>query len=535
MDFLFEIENKYQGKNILIVSHGLPIAMMHAGAEGMDIKTASVHYGHKEYSYAYAEYRALPFVSFPHNTSYELDLHRPYIDEVELVDTDSAPLQRVPEVLDGWVESGSMPFAEYHYPFENKKEFEAQFPADFIAEYIAQTRTWFYYMHVMAATLFGNVSFRNVVTTGNVLAEDGSKMSKSKGNYTDPLLNIDIWGADALRFYLMESVVMQAEDMRFSDMELREMHNRVVNILWNVFRFYETYKDAYEEKHNPYESKHVLDRWILVKLNNVIRAVTEHLEQYDTVKSCREIRGFIGDFSTWYIRRSRERFKSSDEEDKQYALATTNHILREFSKLIAPFTPFLAESIYCGTSGEKESVHLESWPEAHRETSDERQILEDMEHVRRVVSLVLEARMKAGVKVRQPLALLKIKSKITRLKNNQALLQLIKDEVNVKEVVFEEDIEGEVALDTQITDELREEGDVREFLRYIQELRKKHNLMPTEKAELIVETDDSGKSFVNKYEQKIREVALLSDVCFDRTKGDSVTVGKHSYTFSFKK
>ena len=293
-----------------------------------------------------AEMKELDFVPLPHNEDYELDLHRPYIDEIDLICGDAncrGDMKRVPEVLDGWFESSAMPFAEYHYPFENKEQFEKRFPGDFVTEYIAQTRTWFYYMHAIAAMLFDDVSFKNVISTGNILAEDGSKMSKSKGNYTDPLANLDKYGADALRYYLMTSPVMQAEDVKFTDEEIKDAHNKLINILLNTFKFFDLYQKNYDGKTRGENSENVLDKWILAKLNILTEEVTQGLESYNTVKSGRPIKDFVNEFSTWYVRRSRDRVKGDDEADKQFALATMKHVLIELVK-----NNGAVYSFYCG-------------------------------------------------------------------------------------------------------------------------------------------------------------------------------------------
>ena len=305
----------------------------------------------------------LSFVPLPHNRNFILDLHKPYIDEIDLLCLDcGGETKRVPEVLDGWFESSSMPFAEYHYPFENKEQFEKSFPGDFVVEYIAQTRTWFYYMHAIAGMLFGNASFKNVISTGTILAEDGSKISKSKGNFTDPMINIDKFGADALRYYLMANPVMQSEDVCFSDLELKEIHSKIINILWNSYKFYDLYKGEYDGKTEARESKNVLDVWILSLLDSLIVEVTNNLDNYNTTKAGRPIKNFVNDFSTWFVRRSRDRVKGDDEKDKQCALAVMGCVLNELSKIIAPMMPFIAEGIYKGLGlGKKESVHLEEW------------------------------------------------------------------------------------------------------------------------------------------------------------------------------
>ncbi|KKT80826.1 MAG: Isoleucine-tRNA ligase, partial [Parcubacteria group bacterium GW2011_GWF2_44_8b] len=405
---------------------------------------------------------------------------------------DGQPLKRIPEVIDGWVESGSMPFAEYHYPFEGEKEFKKHFPADFIAEYIAQTRTWFYYMHAVAALLFDSVSFRNVVTTGTILAEDGSKMSKSKSNYTDPMTNLDLFSADALRYHLMSSVVMQAEDIRFINDEVRQVHNQVLNIIWNSFKFYELYANG-EYSNVPHASTCVLDRWILSRLDELTKIVTLGMNAFDTVRATRPMKEFISDFSTWYIRRSRDRFKGDDQEDKAFAIVTTRYVLLELSKLMAPIMPFIAEDIYqkIRKSGDRESVHLEDWPTVKRPfsllsffalKSSDRDIIEDMKETRRIVSLALEARSRANIKVRQPLNELRIRNK----KLGGEFLVLIADEINVKKVVVDTNLNEEVKLDTNLTEELIEEGKIRDAIRMIQDLRKDKGLKPSDKMDYEV-------------------------------------------------
>src|SRR3989344_3319477 len=342
---LTELEREHKGKTILIISHGTPLWLLHAAATGASKEEAVRRYK-REYP-VHGEIETLSYVPIPVNSEYELDLHRPYTDSIVLVDEEGKEYERIKEVVDCWVESGCMPFAEYHYPFENKEEFEKRAPGDFIAEYIAQTRTWFYYLHAIGVILFDRLTFRNVVTTGTIVAADGSKMSKSKGNYTGPLELIALYGADALRLYLMSSPVMQAEDLRFRDEDVRDAHNRVIGILWNSYKFFELYSHEFDGSAEARKSAHVLDRWILARLDETIEEMTDAMESYDTPRACRAIRAFVDDYSTWYVRRSRERVKSEWHE-KQFALATQREVLLTFSKLIAPIMPFLAESIYRG-------------------------------------------------------------------------------------------------------------------------------------------------------------------------------------------
>src|SRR3989339_47994 len=515
-EFLYETEKKYSGKNILIISHEYPVWMLYSSALGLNEKEAIKAREEKDDFINTGEFMELPFVPLPHDKNFTLDLHRPYIDEVELVCPDcGVEMKRTPEVLDGWVESSAMPFAEYHYPFENKEQFEKRFPGDFVAEYVAQTRTWFYYMHAIAGIIFGDVSFKNVISTGNILGEDGTKMSKSKGNYTDPMINMDKYGADALRYYLMTSPIMQAEDIKFADEEIKDAHNKVINILLNTFKFFELYQSEYDGKTKCEDSENVLDKWILAKLNILMREVTEGLENYNTVKSGRPIKDFINEFSTWNGRRSRDRVKGDDEKDKQSALATMREILNELAKLIAPIMPFMAEEIYRGVgAGDKESVHLEEWVKKVESGKWKvESLIEEMDEVRKIVSLGLEARAKAGIKVRQPLKKLKVKSyKVHKVKKE--MLDLIKDELNVKEIIFDDKILGEVELDTVITPELKEEGELREIVRGLQDLRKKSGLNPGQKIVLLVQAEKQAREFMEKFAEEIKKSAGLEKLEF---------------------
>jgi isoleucyl-tRNA synthetase len=448
----------------------------------------------------------------PQNEVGEVDVHRPWIDELAFVDERGEKYTRVPEVVDCWVESAAMPYAT-----------AVGFPADFIAEYIAQTRTWFYYLHTLGVLLKGRSAFKAVVSTGTILAVDGEKISKSKGNYTDPMELMDQYGADALRFYLMGSVVMQGEDLAFSDEGVREAHNRVVGILRNCLSFFALYKDEYEWKTKGGESPHILDRWIFARLAACTKEMTEAMDAYDLPRVCREVRAFVEDYSTWYIRRSRERVKGENFEDKQHCLAAQRKVLLTLSKFIAPLMPFLAEEIYRAVGGEKESVHLESWEDAQVKKDDAR-IIEEMEKVRYIVSLALEQRAKANIKIRQPLSKLLITN--DSLHTRSGLLALVRDEVNVKEVVFQKSLAQEVALDTFITPELKEEGAYRELVRAVQDLRKARGLTIADRVELSIDTDAAGRAFVEKYVAQLTKAALLSGVRFAPVKnGEKVTIG----------
>jgi len=499
---LFELERTHKNETILIVGHEYTVWLAECVARGATVEQCIDIRGTETDYVKNAEIREVDLAPFPHNKEYELDLHRPYIDEVELIAEDGAALVRTPEVVDCWVESGSMPFASEHYPHENEEVVKRRYPGDFIAEYIAQTRTWFYYMHALGVLLFGAPSFKNCVTTGTILAADGSKMSKSKMNYTDPLDDMDKYGADAARLYLLGSVVMSAEDLSFKEEELRESHNRFVNMLWNSFKFYSMHADNEGDIKRP-KSKHALDTWVLTRLDAVVQEMTTYMDAYDTVRASRSARDFVADLSQWYIRRSRDRFRSDDADDKQAALATTRYVLHVFSRLIAPITPFIAEGLYRGVGSEEDSVHLAAWPE--QEGKVDETTITDMEEVRRIASLALEARQTEGVKVRQPLATVTVKR--TVLDGKEALLELLKDEINVKAVVFDADIEQEVVLDTSLTDELILEGQVRDVIRAVQDARKKAGLSPEDTISIKVAADEQGMKLIAAAEPELKRVA----------------------------
>ncbi|MEK7064823.1 MAG: isoleucine--tRNA ligase, partial [Patescibacteria group bacterium] len=372
----------------------------------------------------------------------ELDLHKHLADKIRLkCKKCGSHMSRIPEVVDCWVESASMPFAEFHYPFENKETFKKRFPGQYIAEYIAQTRAWFYYMHVMAGLLFDDISFKNVVCTGTILNEKGEKLSKSKMNYTDPWVIIERYGTDALRYYLLASPVMQADDLYFNDNEVKEVYNKVINLLWNVVEFYKMYSENSANGLRPANSANVLDKWIMARLNELVKVVTEEMDKYNTVKAGRPIKDFIDDLSTWYVRRSRDRFKIGNEEDKQSAIATLREVLLTLSKIMAPFTPFMAEKMYLELGGELESVHLEKWPQINDKMINDK-LIEQMIQARKVVEMGLALRAEAGIKVRQPLSKFSIFPDKVRdpafhrdnFQFSKEMMQIIADELNVKKV-----------------------------------------------------------------------------------------------------
>lgn len=506
MDVLVETDEKYEGKNVLIVSHEYPLWAIVAGVSGMNKEdTVRIKEESGDDFMKNAEVREIEFKPFPHNEDWELDLHRPYIDEIIFPCDCGGEMERIPDVFDCWIESGSMPFAQFHYPFENKDEFKNNFPADFIAEGIDQTRGWFYTSLVISTALFGKSPYKNVVVNGLVMAEDGKKMSKRLKNYPETWDILNKYSADALRYYMLASPIVHGEDLNFSEKGVDEVQKKVIGRTLNVLSFYKLFEDR--DINADSKSKNILDKWIISRLCQTIQEIDESMESYELDRAVRPIGIFVDDLSTWYLRRSRGRFKGEDLDDKNNALATLRFVLIEFAKAIAPAMPFLAENIYREVGGEKESVHLEDWSSAD---GVDKNILREMEEVRKIVSLGLEARATAGLKVRQPLSKLKVKSK--NLKDE--LTALIKDEVNVKDVVFDIAINEEVELDTEITPQLKKEGRFREFVRFVQDMRKKEKFTPSDLAIINIETDSNGKALVEEFMDELKTATPIKSVNF---------------------
>ncbi len=453
------------------------------------------------------------------------DLHKHIVDTITF-EKDGKTYTRVPDVLDTWFDSGSMPYAEVHYPFENKEKFEASFPAEFIAESQDQTRAWFYYLHVLAVSLFGKPAYKNVIVNGIVLAEDGKKMSKKLQNYPDPNTLLEKYGADALRYYLLTSPVMMAENLNFSEAGVREMYNKLVNTLWNVCEFYELFAEKGKSKNVKVKRENILDRWIITKLNILVKEVTEGMEAYKLAEASRPIVEFVTELSQWYVRRSRDRFKGDDASDKEAALQTLQTVLLTLSKVMAPFTPFIAETLYQKVGGEMESVHLEDFPVYNKKEVDGG-VLEEMTHVRKVVEMGLALRASAGIKVRQILS----KLYFSGVTLSDAAKEIVADEMNVKKVVEEmpgtsefitlkEDGSVTVGLDTQMTDELKKEGLVREIIRAVNQMRKEQGLTVEDMVTLYWHTEDTQlQSVFENYGKEIATGVLAYEMVEKNNEG----------------
>ncbi|NLA08387.1 MAG: isoleucine--tRNA ligase [Parcubacteria group bacterium] len=464
------------------------------------------------------------------------DLHKHFIDKIELkCEKCGGVMKRIPDVLDCWFESGSMPYAQMHYPFENKEKFEKNFPAEFIAEGVDQTRAWFYYLHVLATALKNKPAFKNVIVNGIVLAEDGKKMSKHEKNYKDPLEIIEKYGADSIRYYLTTSQVMKAEDLNFSEKEVDEVLKKVILILLNVLSFYKLYeiKDGNKDLSFLQKLNNPLDIWIVSQLELLKKEMTDSYNNYDIPTANRPISDFINDLSTWYVRRSRDRFKNNERE----AIFTLRYVLLELAKLIAPVMPFIAEYIYKQVGGEKESVHLELWPVVDEKLINE-EVLEKMAITRKAVEIGLSLRAEAKIKIRQPLKFIQLKKEafdniyediMAKIKLPQPLKfvqdkekkifddlydylfkDIIKEELNVKEVALGD----KDWLDTEISLELEEEGLLRELVRSINQLRKEIGLKIDDKNIILkYQTSDFVLEKVfTKFEKEIKKECLLKEI-----------------------
>ena len=497
---ILEIKKKYQGKHVLVVSHGDPLWVLMAATEGL----AEPDYETAQYLKPGA-FRAVQLHHWPYDDGGDVNLHRPFVDDLELACPKCAgPMKRVPDVCDVWFDSGGMPFAEHHFPFafgegkgtRNKEQGTAlPYPADYICEAIDQTRGWFYTL-LAEATLIGRGNpYRNVISLGHVLDTNGQKMSKSKGNAVDPWDMIAKYGTDAIRWYFY-TINGPGDPKRFDEKDLLLKLRGLLATLWNSLVLFDTYTDKIRNsKLEIRNSVNVLDQWILARLDELTRGATSRLDAYDIVGAARLLEAFIvDDLSNWYLRRSRRRFqKPESNQDRDAVAAVTAHVLLTLAELMAPFTPFLAEMVYQELKRKmglkEESIHLRSWPKTKFKVQNAkfRMLTNGMAEVRRIAALGLAERAKAGIKVRQPLQQLKVKS--LEFKVSDDLLGLLKDEVNVKEVVIDPRIEREVLLDTVITFQLRQEGSMRELIRNIQEMRRDGGFRPTDRIRIQVEGD----------------------------------------------
>ncbi len=570
-EFLYDIDSKYEGKNILIITHETPAMLLCAAAMGIDIESAKGLRKTGDFI-GNAEVRKVEFSKVPHDANYELDLHRPFIDAVKLVCDCGSPMNRAKEVMDVWFDSGSMPFAQDH--ILGAKNEKMPYPADFISEAIDQTRGWFYTLHAIGTIMGKGAAYKNVICLGHVLDVKGKKMSKSIGNVVSPWEMMDKYGVDALRLW-MYSVNQPGDSKNFDEKTVDEMVKKVFNMVENVLSFYKLYADhsisyTVSTSRNLGEGwnsslSNVLDRWILNRLDQLIQTVTENLDAYKFLEPTRAIRDFIADLSQWYLQSSRDRFKGSATE-KSEALMTLRYVLMTLSKVMAPMAPFFADHVYGEVGGELESVHLENWPTAHK--IDEK-LLAQMGTTRKIVEVALSLRSYKKIGVRQPLARLvydlgvgvtnegKVSSEKPVADISEGFRDIIKEKLNVKCVVSEKVVIASTALepsssdakskvvekdnhlfidsggvridlDIMISPELKEEGMVRELIRMIQDLRKEKGLTLNDKVDLKIEVDDEGRKFVERNEPAIIGATSLNVILYTGVEGETQMVGDMS-------
>ncbi len=430
------------------------------------------------------------------------DIHREYVDDLKVWVDDEKTEEgtRVKDVFDCWIESGSMPYASVHYPFAHKEVFESRYPAQYIVEYIAQTRAWFYTLHVMSVALFGKPAFENAVTTGTILAEDGTKMSKSKKNYPDVNVLIGKFGVDSLRLYLMSSVVMKADNLNFSESAVDDVRKNVMNIWWNIYVFYSAYCSN-EVSTMPKVVENPLDQWLLSKIEGLTKVVTAAMDSYDEVGATRPLMAFAKDFSTWYVRLSRERLRGDKNSQAVFA-----YVLSKYNLLMAPFAPFMAERIYQNMPHTKDSVHLEDWPTVEVKYQNPK-LESDMTIVMDIVEAAHALRKNANLRLRQPLSRLTVNNELS-----DDLLKVIAEELNVKEVV----VGSEFSLDINLTPELEDEGKARDLMRDIQGERKKQGLKPSD--QVVVTAPSYPTSWESEIKAKVGAKSLSQGEVFSVTK-----------------
>lgn len=441
------------------------------------------------------------------------DYHLPNVMDIEF-ECDGVTMRHIGKVLDCWFESGSMPFAQFHYPFENKQKFESSYPADFIIEAIDQTRGWFYSLMAVNVGLFGKAPYKNLICTGFINAADGKKMSKKLQNYTDPLQLMDAHSADAFRFLMMSSPLTNGENFSLSDKDVADV-NRKLAMVGNMYDFFTMYaevdgwewngdnSDPSADLHNP------LDQWIVSRVHQLTTEVDQHMQQYDIPSALKPILPFVEDASNWYVRRSRRRFwKTDSDADKNAAYRTLHYVLVRLAHVMAPFTPFLADELYQKLTG-GESVHLQNWPTGGQVNQI---VLDEMFTIRELITIGLSQRAAAGVKVRQPLASARVSLPFDIGDGyHEELLSIMAEELNVKSINSVVASDASILMNLELTPELRREGLARDIVRHIQTARKNAGLNIDDRIKLVlVASDPETQQALEEHRSMIEQEVLAA-------------------------
>lgn len=509
---LLDLETKYRSKKILIISHQDPLQALAGEMQGLSLRQTI---NNPKLQFATGELKQIEYRVLPRDEQGEINLHRPYVDELSWPCQCGGTKQRIPELADIWFDSGCAPFSSYHYPFEHKKDIDANifYPTDFIAEAIDQTRGWFYVMLVLGWLVKQQAPYKNVVVFGFVLDQHGKKMSKSLGNVIEPEKIIEQYGADLPRFYFFHTSEV-GELIRFDEKQLLDLKRNYFDLVINILNFYQLYYDRNKNTYKLKPKKTILDQWFEARLKQTYSAVYTNLAQFNPHQASRALVDLVQDFSTWWLRRSRSRFqKPLNKNDKIEALLLLEDYLRQFAIMSAPLNPFFSETIYQRLRQENSlkhslqlSVHLEHLKPPKQLSATEQKLLEDMKKTRDIVSDILRLRKLHKVKVRLPLQRL-------YLDFTPAYLELIKNEVNVKEIICKQPTETTnliastavvpLWLDLTITPKLKEEGLVNDFIRLIQSLRQNADLIPARKINLHLEPSNQIKRLVEANAKRI--------------------------------
>jgi isoleucyl-tRNA synthetase len=504
VDFIKDINNQHAGKKVLIVSHGDAIYALKSGLLGYDDeKTVELY---RDEYVAVGDHWEHELPRRPYDEDGRPDVHRPFVDEIKLACACGGEMVREPDVIDVWFDSGAMPFAQWGYPHVegSQERVEAtNYPGDYISEAIDQTRGWFYTLLAISTLMGKGTSYKNVICLGHVLDSKGQKMSKSKGNVVDPWEMMDKWGADAIRYYMF-TVNQPGEPKRFDEKGLEEITKKVFLILWNVLSFYKMFAtETASSRLQAPSCTHVLDKWLLSELNALSQNISKDLDSFQVVDACRRLSRFVTDLSTWYVRRSRDRFKAGDQE----SIAVLGYTLRTLAKLLAPFTPFVADELYREMGGEMDSVHLDSWVEAGE--VDEA-LLKKMDMVRQAASAGLEKRAEVSIPVRQALAKATVS---TPFDGEDWMAEVLQAELNVQEIAWNKAEKLEVELNTEITPELRRLGLLRELVRNINSLRKEAGLTPSDNVMLNWASDgELWRSTMEEHGAELQNSVHASDL-----------------------